>query len=138
MGLTQSSTPNTTYLYRVRAVDASVAGQLSNVDLATTIFFTDDPLIVRTTSMKAVHLTELRIAVNAVRAAAGLAATSFSDPSLATGLRIKAIHLTELRTSLDAARLALGMPAIAYTDPMLAAGSMIKAAHVRDLRSGVK
>src|SRR5215207_3867338 len=58
------------YLYRVRTADA--VGNLSlpsGIDVATAITFTDNPLTVGTTPVKVVHLTELRQAVNAVRAA---------------------------------------------------------------------
>jgi hypothetical protein len=73
-------TTNTTYLYQVREVDGSNnVGPPSNLDLATTILFTDDPVVARSTVIKAVHLTELRTAVNAVRAAAGLSPATFTD-----------------------------------------------------------
>ena len=56
-------------LYRVRGVDANNnVSAYSNVDLATTILFTNDPLIAGVTVVKAQHFTELRSAVNAVRA----------------------------------------------------------------------
>jgi uncharacterized repeat protein (TIGR01451 family) len=132
-----SLTPNTTYLYQVRAADASTLGSPSSIDLATTILFTDDPLSTGSTIIKAVHITELRTAVNAVRAAAGLSPTTFTDTSL-TGTRPKALHVTELRSALDAARAAIGLSALAYTDPSLASGGSIKAAHYRELRAGVK
>jgi uncharacterized repeat protein (TIGR01451 family) len=132
-----SLSPNTTYLYLVRAADASTLGSPSSVDLATTILFTDDPLSTGSTVFKAVHITELRTAVNSVRAAAGLSQTTFTDASL-TGIRPKALHITELRSALDAARSAIGLPALTYTDPGLAPGGRIKAAHYRELRAGVK
>ncbi|MEA2238336.1 MAG: hypothetical protein QOC81_3060 [Thermoanaerobaculia bacterium] len=132
-----SLTPNTTYLYRVRAVDASTTGSLSNLDLATTILFTDDPITVGSTFVKAVHFTELRTAVNAVRAAAGLPPATFSDTSL-TAAAPRAVHVTELRSALDAARSILLLAPIAYTDPGLGTGLRIKAAHVRELRGAVK
>jgi uncharacterized repeat protein (TIGR01451 family) len=133
-----SLTPNTTYLYRVRAVDTSAVGPPSNVDIATTIFFTDDPIVPGSTTIKAVHVTELRTAVNAVRAAAGLPPSTFSDASLDAGFLVQAVHVTELRSSLDAARAALGLPAMVYTDSTLGAQTVIKASHVRDLRAGVQ
>jgi uncharacterized repeat protein (TIGR01451 family) len=133
-----SLTPNTTYLYRVRAADSTAIGLPSNLDLATTILFTDDPIVAGSTTMKTAHVTELRTAVNAVRAAAGMASATFSDPSLTAGFPIKAVYMTELRASLNPALAAIGVPALAYTDPSLAAGSTIKAVHIRELRAGVK
>ncbi|HXH39019.1 MAG TPA: hypothetical protein VNN08_10355, partial [Thermoanaerobaculia bacterium] len=133
-----SLTANTTYLYRVRATDNTAVGLTSNLDLATTILFTDDPIVAGSTTMKAAHVTELRTAVNAVRAAAGLSAATFTDTSLAAGFLIEAVYMTELRSALDPARAAIGVPAMVYTDPSLATGTTIKAAHIRELRAGVK
>jgi hypothetical protein len=127
----------TAYVYRVRAIDASSrVSPLSAPDAATTIFFADDPLIAGSTIVKAVHITQLRQAVNAMRAAASLDNTSFTDPTL-TGVRIKAVHIQELRTALNEARAALGLAATPFTDPTLA-GVRIKAAHVQEIRGGVK
>jgi hypothetical protein len=126
---------NTTYLYRVRAIDGDGdPSAFSNIDAATTIVFTDDPLIALTTKVKAVHLTELRTAINAMRVAAGLA-TLGSDPTIAIGSAIQAQHITALRTALNAARAAADLPALTYTDP---APALIKAIHVQQLRNGVK
>jgi len=127
------------YVYKVRAVDAAAhQSAFSTPDAATTIFFTDDPLIAATTRTKAVHMTELRQAVNAMRATAGLGAASFTDASLA-GVAVKATHIQELRTALNQARTALGMSAITVTDPTLTAGtSIVRAVHVQELRGGVK
>jgi fibronectin type 3 domain-containing protein len=119
---------NTTYLYQVRA---GSAGEFSNVDPATTVMFTDSPLIAGT-PVKAVHFTQLRTAVNAMRAAAGLTAFSFTD-AIASGVRVKAVHRNELRTALDAARAGIGLSALTYT-----AGTSVQALHVTELRDGVK
>jgi len=106
-------------------------------DAATTTIFTDAPLP-GGSLVKAVYITQLRTAVNAMRAAAGLGAQSFTDPSL-SAVKIKATHLTQLRTALDAARTAIGLPAVSYTDPTITAGStVLKTVHIADLRNGVK
>lgn len=127
------------YVYKVRAIDAAAhQSAFSAPDAATTIFFTDDPLIAATTPTKAVHLTELRQAVNALRTTAGLGAASFTDASLA-GVAVKATHIQELRTALNQALTALGISTITFTDPTLTAGtSIVRAAHIQELRSGVK
>jgi hypothetical protein len=125
----------TTYVYRVRIVISGSAGAPSNVDIATTIVFAE-ALVPHITTIKASHITELRTAVNAVRAAAGLPPATFTDASPA-GVFIKAVHITELRSFLDAARAMIGVPAMAYTDSSLT-GQHIKAAHIDDLRTGVK
>jgi hypothetical protein len=135
-----SVTAGGTYVYKVRAIDASARqSPFSAPDAATTIFFTDDPLIAGSTTVKAVHVTELRQAVNAMRATAGLGATSFTDAVLTGGVPVKAVHLQELRTALSQARTALGLTAIAFTDPTLTAGTtLLKAAHFQEVRSCVK
>ena len=134
-----SLSSTTTYIYRVRAVDPNGNySDFSNTDIATTIVFTDDPLVAGTTIVKAVHITELRSAVNAVRAAAGLSAATWTDSSL-TGVLVKAVHISELRSNLDAARSVLGLSTGSYTDSSLTPGStVIKAVHVTELRNRVK
>lgn len=126
---------NTSYLYRVRANVPAGSTDYGAVDAATTTIFTDTPLIAGT-SVKLVHFTQLRTAVNAMRAAAGLPPQSFTD-TLTTSTVVKAIHISELRTALDAARATIGLPAVTYTDPSLS-GATIKAAHVNQVRSGVQ
>lgn len=128
---------NAVCVYRVRAVDASDRVSAFSVpDEATTISFTDQPLTSGTT-VKAVHVTQLRTAINLLRATAGLSAFSFAD-SIGSSVAAKALHVAELRTALDAARAALGLPALTYTDPSLTAGTSIKVAHVQQVRDGVR
>ena len=130
---------NTSYLYKVRGRDGGGnPGPLSALDPATTVIFTDDPLVAGSTRIKAIHITQLRTAVNALRAAAGLSAATFTDPSPA-GVLVKAIHITELRTALNQARTKLGLNAIAFTDSTITPGSTrIKAVHLTEIRAGVK
>jgi hypothetical protein len=109
----------------------------SNTDIATTIVFTDDPLVAGTTIVQALHITELRSAVNAMRAAAGLSAATWTDSSL-TGIEIKAVHISELRSNLDAARSALGLSTGSYTDALTPGSTIVKAVHVSELRDRVK
>jgi hypothetical protein len=126
------------YLYRVRAVDA--AGNVSpysNVDLATAVTFTDDPLVSATTIIKAQHIVELRQAINAVRALAGLTATAWTDPS-PQGVVIKAVHVQEMRTSLDQALTTLEFSLQPYTDSTLSSAITVKRVHFEELRQRVK
>ncbi|HYC61735.1 MAG TPA: glycoside hydrolase family 44 protein [Thermoanaerobaculia bacterium] len=135
-----SLTANKTYLYKVVATAGVISSPFSAIDPATTIMFTDDPLVAGTRA-KAAHITELRAAVDAMRAAAGLVGEHppFTNPVLSAGTSIKAVHIQELRTAMDQARAAIGLSALAYTDPTLTAGTTkVKAAHVTDLRNGVK
>jgi hypothetical protein len=140
-----SALPNTAYLYKVRAIDRTtgIPTDYGTPDLATTVLFTNDPVIASSTLVKATHITELRTAVNAVRfLATELGATLppfvFMDGSLAS-VAIKKTHIEELRTALGAARTALALPTVSYTDPVLTSGiSTVKAAHIQELRAGVK
>ena len=133
-----TATAGASFVYKVRALDASSRpSPYSAPDAATTILFTEDPLVTGNTTVKAAHMTELRGAANALRAAAGLGAASFADPSL-SGVAVKAVHLTELRTAIEAARTTLGLAPSTFTDPSLAIGNTVKAAHVQELRSAVK
>lgn len=106
---------------------------------STSIAFTDDPLTPGTTKVKAAHITELRSAINALRAANGLSAFSFTDPSLAGGALIKAVHITELRTALDAVYTQRSRAVPTYSDPTITANvDAIEALHVSELRMAVR
>ena len=127
--------PNTTYLYKVRAVNSSGPGDFSAVDAATTTVFDDTSL--GGVAIKAVHVTQLRTAVGAMRAAAQLPVFGFTDPALAAGMPVLRQHVIDLRTALDGARSTLGLPAMVYTDQVITAGStVIKAPHITELRAG--
>jgi len=131
-----SASPDTFYFY---VVYAYVGGQLgpASYDIATTMTFTDDPLTAGTV-IKAVHITQLRTAVNGIRALAHLTPTTFTDSSLA-GTFIKAIHITELRTSMNQARQSLALSQIPFADPTLTPNvTVIKATQLQELRAGVK
>jgi hypothetical protein len=127
---------NSACLYEVRAIDAfSRYSPYSAPDVATTFVFTDEPLVAAGTKVKAVHFTELRQAVNALRAVAGLGAMSFTPPVPAAAVIVRVSHVQELRTAADQARAALGLTATAYAD---APPTVIKALHVQQLRAAVK
>jgi hypothetical protein len=99
--------------------------------------FTDPTLTAQSTVVKAVHITELRTAINTLRAAAGLGATTFTDPTLtAATTPIRVVHITELRTTLNTVYTAVGQTLPTYTDATLIAGSSaIKAVHITELRN---
>jgi len=127
---------DTTYVYKVRALRGAAASAFSPIDVATTVVFTDPSLALQ--RIKAVHITQLRTAVGAMRLAAGLTPMTMTDASPA-GVIVKRLHVTELRSALDAARSALGLSAIAYADSSITAGSTnIKATHIVQLRSGTQ
>jgi hypothetical protein len=107
--------------------------------LAATAIFTDDPLTPGVHISKVVHLTELRLRINALRTAIGLPATVWTDPVLTPGVTIaRALHLTEMRTALTAVHVARKTTVPVFTDPVLVAGAPIRAVHINDLRTAVK
>lgn len=128
--------PNAAYLYRVYAVNDGGSSAASAADFATTVIFTDDPLIPLTTAIKAIHLAQLRNAVNALRELAGLTAASFTGAA-SSGTFIAAVHITQLRNALDAALSALGYPTGGYTDA-IAANVPVRAVHFQEIRERVK
>lgn len=126
----------TTYLYKVKSVDASVnVSPFSVLDYATTAVFTSDPLIPGTTTPTAVHLSELRVAVDAMRASIGQLPFSYAGP----GPLIQAVHITDLRTNLNFVRSTLGLPVLAFTNPLLTPGTtVVRAIDFQEIRAGVK
>lgn len=134
-----SASANTAYRYKVRAVTGSVESADSNVDLATTVIFTDSTITTGVTFVKVVHFNELLTAVNAVRTLAGLGTIAFTSPAPGANVTVRGAHVTDLRNGLNAARSTLGLSALSYTDPTITAGTtIIKAVHVTDLRGGVQ
>jgi hypothetical protein len=129
---------NTAYLYQVIAKNGSGSSPSSNSDLATTVIFTDDPFVVQSTPIKAVHLTQLRTAVQAVHTLAGLGAITITDTTINNTVKVKAVHVTELRTALDAARSSLMLTALSYTNTLTATTTVVKAVDFQELRNGVK
>ena len=98
--------------------------------------FTNDPLAAQRTVVQALHITELRSAINTVRAARGLSAFTWTDPTLTAGsTKAKALHLTEMRTALNQAYQAVGRTAPTYTDATV---TVIKAIHLNELRTAVR
>jgi hypothetical protein len=99
--------------------------------------FTDDPITAGLTSIRAVHVNELRARIDALRAHRGLSAYSYTDtPPVAGNTIVLARHVTELRTALAGAYSAAGLSPPAYTDANLI-GLAVKAVHVSELRTAV-
>jgi hypothetical protein len=63
--------------------------------------FTDATLTARSSRIKAVHVTEMRTAVNQARVALGLPALSFTNTVASKTSTLKLIDFTELRTAVD-------------------------------------
>jgi hypothetical protein len=101
--------------------------------------FTDEPLVASVTNVNATHLAELRTAVDALRAVAGLSPAPWTDSVLqASTTPIKAVHIQELRTFFEDAVARLGYSAGSYTDPALGIGTSIKREHIEELRARIE
>lgn len=129
--------PNAIYRYKIRALGSGgAASAFSAPDAATTMLFTD--VVLAGTTVRALHLQELRSAIAMFRAAAGLKPFVFTDPSLTAGTMIRATHIQQLRSALEEARAKLDLPLLGYSDDALAGGAMIKAVHIEELRAGCR
>ncbi|HZS10468.1 MAG TPA: M12 family metallo-peptidase [Blastocatellia bacterium] len=101
--------------------------------------FTDNTLVTGVTTVKAQHIIELRQAVDALRAVAGLGPAPWTDSTpVPANTVIKAVHIVELRTWLEDAAGRLGYSAGTYTDPMLGSGVVIKRVHIEELRQRIR
>src|SRR5437867_3556149 len=112
---------------------------LDAIRLTALVTFTDDPLVAQTTPVKALHITEVRAAIDSARVARGLAAFAWTDPTLTAGSTlVKAVHLTELRIALNEAYQAASLPLPTYTDSSVVGGAtVVKAVHLTELRTAV-
>jgi len=124
-----------TFVYSVTAYSPANETITSNTDYATTIQFTDVPAG-SATAIKAVHLSELRQAVDTIRVAGGGSAFTWTDASL-SGIRVKAQHVSELRSNLATAMTPFGATPGPYTYSIFS-GQTIHAADVNELRTNVK
>ena len=133
-----TASANTAYLYKVRAFNGSESPD-SNIDLATTVIFTDPTLVAGTTTIKLAHFTELLTAVNAVRTLGGYSAIAFTAPTPSTSVTIRKAHLQDLRDGLHPPLSALDRALPAYTDdPLTASTTQVKKTHIDQLRSAVQ
>ena len=101
--------------------------------------FTDEPIRPGVTLVKAVHFTELRRRVDALRGEAGLGRFAWTDAVLTAGVTpVKVVHLLELRAALAAAYAVAGRAEPDWTDAGLVAGTTVKAVHLMELRAAVQ
>ena len=99
--------------------------------------FSDDPLTAGSSVVRAVHITELRTRIDALRARYGLAAYAWTDPPISVRTTvIRAVHVTDMRTALSQAYVAAGRTAPVFTNPNIA-GMPIKVVHIAELRAAV-
>jgi len=101
--------------------------------------FADDPLAAGATLVKAVHVTDLRLAIDRERTRRSLPAFAWADPVLVPGVTpVRAIHLAEMRTALTQAYEAARRTPPTYSDPALTVGqTSVRAAQIAELRAAV-
>jgi hypothetical protein len=135
----------TTPAHAVGAVDINLvptsgsAYTKSNAFAYLPTIFTDDTLVLGVTTAKAQHIIELRQAIDAMRAVAGLSPALWTDATLTpTTTVIKAVYIQELRTYLDDAATRLGYTTQPYTDPSLTMSYVIKRVHIEELRQRIR
>ena len=126
---------------RVTATDSGglSAAQSFAVTVTKSPPFADDPIVPGFTPVRAVHITELRLRIDALRRAAQLGPFSWTDPVLTAGATpVRLMHLIEVRSALAQAYVAAGRPAPRWTDAAPAAGATpIRAVHLMELRAAV-
>jgi len=137
-----SGTGPGTVNYSVAATAVPRSGTMTIAGLTFTVTetappFTDDPLQSGVTVIRAVHISELRTRIDALRQRYGLPAFAWTDASL-SGVFVKAVHITELRSGLADIYAAAGRVQPTYTDPSLIAGVTTgKVTHIAELRAAV-
>jgi hypothetical protein len=116
------------YEYQLVALLEDGSPMLSNIDSA--LLF-DDDLLATGIAVKRAHFSELRTAVNLLRAEASLPPFEF-EPGYDTSALVRAAHLTGLRTAVTEARQQLGMTTPSFTP--VTAGTTIRASQIQELR----
>jgi hypothetical protein len=114
-----------------------LAGGLSAAHAQT---FTNDPITPGVTPIRAVHVAELRVAIDWLRAVAGLPPSAWTDPALTPGVTtVRAAHVAELRARFDEALTRLGYGTLPYTEASLApAATVVRGVHFTELRARVQ
>lgn len=107
---------------------------------------TDPVITVNLTQVKAVHITQLRAAINTIRDYYGLSAVAWAETLTANSTYIKASHIQEMRTTIDEiityvnnfdpTNSANNIDPITWTDPVLT-NVPIKKAHIQEIREAI-
>jgi hypothetical protein len=88
------------------------------------------------TRPQAIHVNELRTAVNSVRTAAGLGSGTFG-PAATSGAPLTDEHIVALRTALNEALVKMGAPPMSFSSPPAHHG-VVRASHLQDLRQACR
>jgi len=140
-GVTVAPVSEGSAVVTVTATDVDGSNTAATQSFTVTVgrFFTDHPIVPGETPVRAVHFTELRTRINALRSVAGMGRFAWTDPVLRAGVtRVRLVHLLELRSALAAAYAAAGRPAPRWSDASPVGGTTpIRAAHLMELRAAV-
>lgn len=99
---------------------------------------TDDPLLAGVTPIKAIHIAELRVRIDALRGRYGLTTFPYANASISAGVSLfRVIDFIEMRQALVEAYNAAARTAPHFTTTP-AVGVSIGAADLIDLRADVK
>jgi hypothetical protein len=114
-------------------LDGDGVGTIGNDDDFTTATLTG-------ALIRAVHIEELRTAVNEARVARGLIAFQFADPTLAAqATPVRAVHISQLREAVNAIYIDAGVTPPPYTDTDMIPGvTPAKAVHILELRAAIR
>ena len=130
-----------TALVTVTATDPGGSNMAATQAFTVTVtrLFTDHPIVPGVTRVKAVHFTELRTRIDALRSTVSLGRFPWTDPVLSAEVtRVRLVHLLELRSALGAAYAAAGRSAPFWTDAAPTSGrTPIRAVHLLELRAAV-
>ena len=101
--------------------------------------FTNSTLTQFSSVIRAIHVTELRGAIDILRTRQGLAAFGWTDTVIALNATVvKRTHLAELRSALAAVYTARGLSAPVWTDATITPNvTPIRAVHIAELRAAV-
>lgn len=108
----------------------------ANFSIAATMF-TNDPLVAGTTTLRAVHITELRTYINTIRARYGAGAYPYTNATLtAASTRITAVDINELQAAVVSAYNLAGLTPPTFTT-VVAGTTTITAARITAIRNAV-
>lgn len=100
--------------------------------------WSDFPIVANTTPIRAVHILELRAAVNNQRSDVGVIPVLWSSPTPAIGNPVRGVHVQELRDALRGARSACGAGSVFTDEPIQSGITPIKALHINEIRNQIE
>jgi hypothetical protein len=100
--------------------------------------FADTVITAGVTTIRAIHLVELRIRIDRLRSRLELPAYGWSDAAVTSAVTpIRAAQINELRTALLQAYAAVGQPEPIFTDQSINSTMVIRAVHFNELRAAI-